>query len=416
MASASPPEAFVDDSNTPTVTAIIPGPPQRSIQALISDPPPPYPSPRRTRRVNNRSQSSPNTPEPVHLQVPSSESAHEPVEETTPLLGSNNTGTVGRRRGTRPRSGSHTGSVFSSVSVAPSLSQTVTSLFQTEYDSDYGGEDAGDEGDSTDEAPEGRTRTHEGHQYTPLPTTNNGQFTVQDEDEVQEGHRSKSLSCWKNHWFLSKPFWRRYYHPFTRKPYYHAFIHLAVINFPFALLAWIYLFVFTLTGTALLITLPIGALLCFLNAIGARTFARGELYLQTKFHKPSLHLYPALNSDSPYPHPYPLFIRLRPPTAAEIESGLASRGDLLPENSFYRNSYAMFADPTTYQSLFYFLVIKPAITLGLSLLIVIVFVPMIVLGLVTGGLTVPPAMRAVRRLGRWQAGVAIDGLVPIRRT
>ncbi|KAF9263820.1 hypothetical protein L218DRAFT_1076982 [Marasmius fiardii PR-910] len=433
--------------------------PPSSLQALITrtpenDPPPPYPSAsRRTaRRANNRSfhsqstshsySSDPNSPEGgvVHLSHPThatSESTLEVAlglgaEETSPLLepGSGGFGSRLRRAGGgsgggRQRSGSFSGSVFSSVSVAPSLSQTVASLFQTEYDSDYEGEDdddnrLGEGGDSSTDDSHDRpraTRTHGGHQYDSLPTTTNGRFTVDEDDEDQVGSRNSKLSCWKRNKLFSKYWWRRYYHPFTRKPYYDAFIHLAVINFPFALLAWVYLFVFTLTGTALLITLPIGALLCFLNAIGARTFARGELYLQTKFHKPSLHLYryPTLHSSSPYAHPYPLFTRLRAATVTEIESGLLSRGELVPETSFYRNSYAMFADPSTYQSLFYFLVIKPTITLGLSLLILIVFIPMIILGIVTGGLTVPPAMRAIRRLGRWQAGVAVDGLVGMRR-
>ncbi|KAL0565797.1 hypothetical protein V5O48_016219 [Marasmius crinis-equi] len=407
---------------TPT-SVIIPEPPQQSIQALINDPPPPYPAPsrpRRARRANNLSSNSTNananeTPAPVQSDS----------EETTPLLRP----VPGRRGPGRPRSASH-GSVFSSASAAPSLAQTVVSLFQTEYDSDYDAEEDECEGDQGNEGGDGRaqrtrrrtqnltdasfssedeqglqhsrqaTRTHGGHQYTQLP-----HFTVQDSENNEERHAKSRLRTR----LFSLAFWRRYYHPFTRRPYWAAFFHLLVVNFPVALTAWVYLFVFTLTGTALLITLPIGAILCFLNAIGARTFARVELYLQTKFHKPSLSLYSHHHQQTQDPngHPYPLFTRVRPPSAAEIESGVAVAGEMVREESFYRNSYAMFADSTTYQSLFYFLVIKPPITLGLFLLTICVFGPMLILGPITG----PMALRATRRLGRWQAGVAVDGLV-----
>jgi len=41
---------------------------------------------------------------------------------------------------------------------------------------------------------------------------------------------------------------KRYFRPMGRKAYYSAAFHLLVVNFPFALLAWVYLFVFTLVG------------------------------------------------------------------------------------------------------------------------------------------------------------------------
>lgn len=43
---------------------------------------------------------------------------------------------------------------------------------------------------------------------------------------------------------------KRYFRPMRRKAYYSAVFHLLVVNFPFALLAWVYLFVFTLVGQA----------------------------------------------------------------------------------------------------------------------------------------------------------------------
>lgn len=48
-------------------------------------------------------------------------------------------------------------------------------------------------------------------------------------------------------------FWSRtmrYFKPMTHRPYYAALLHLLVINFPFALAAWIYLFVATFVGSS----------------------------------------------------------------------------------------------------------------------------------------------------------------------
>lgn len=141
--------------------------------------------------------------------------------------------------------------------------------------------------------------------------------------------------------------------------------------------------------------LPLGAVLCFLDLIGARTFARGELYLQSTFHYP---LFFAL----PYP-PMPIFTRTRLPTPAEVEHGIVDRP--LKEESFYRNAHALFTDPTSYMPLFYFLVLKPPLTILLSLfLICIVPISFVLI------LPAPAMLRLVRRLGVWQANVAIEGL------
>jgi len=43
---------------------------------------------------------------------------------------------------------------------------------------------------------------------------------------------------------------KRYFRPMGRMAYYSAVFHLLVVNFPFALLAWVYLFVFTLVSQA----------------------------------------------------------------------------------------------------------------------------------------------------------------------
>ncbi|KAI9435525.1 hypothetical protein H4582DRAFT_2079627 [Lactarius indigo] len=187
--------------------------------------------------------------------------------------------------------------------------------------------------------------------------------------------------------------WSLYFRPMGRKAYWSALLHLLVFNFFYALFAWVYLFVFTLLGTILLVALPLGAVLCFFDLLGARALARGEIALQSTFHGPLAY--------SLHGHEYPIFTRLRMPTPEEVEAGLGIRN----ERSFYRNSFSMFTDPTSYQALFYFLVIKPGITILLTLLVLIV-VPISLLLVVPA----PAMLRLVRRLGIWQANVAVDGL------
>jgi hypothetical protein len=94
--------------------------------------------------------------------------------------------------------------------------------------------------------------------------------------------------------FRSVRTWRRYFRPLGRRVYYRSLFHLYVINFPFALAAFLFAVIFTVvrqiyfgvdfyginclqTGTTLLVALPLGALLCFFNLLGVRTFSRGEV-------------------------------------------------------------------------------------------------------------------------------------------
>ncbi|KAJ7877983.1 hypothetical protein B0H14DRAFT_2712275, partial [Mycena olivaceomarginata] len=297
------------------------------------DPPPPYPSQgRRSRRPNRRHiQTS------LHGQIAStdSHSDHEALASPQPMRPDNAPFLTGRRVVTRPRSESHT-SVFSSVSVAPSLAQTVASLFRA------------------------------------LVLKAAKMALLISAGELPEVHT-------RPEGFRSVRTWRRYFRPLGRRVYYRSLFHLYVINFPFALAAFLFAVIFTVTGTTLLVALPLGALLCFFNLLGVRTFSRGELALQTKFHTPLA--YPA-----PYP-PRPIFTRTR-----EIAIGGP-------------NAYAMFTDATSYQALFYFLVIKPSITLLLSLGLLVVGIPAIVL---VG--PAPLAFRAIRNLGIWQANIAVEGL------
>ncbi|KAF9552099.1 hypothetical protein CPC08DRAFT_714936 [Agrocybe pediades] len=65
----------------------------------------------------------------------------------------------------------------------------------------------------------------------------------------------------------------------------------------------------------------------------------------------------------------------------------------------------MFTDSTSYQALFYFLVIKPPITLLVSISIVALVILSIILVL-----PAPAMLQAVRKVGVWQANVAVEGL------
>lgn len=148
-------------------------------------------------------------------------------------------------------------------------------------------------------------------------------------------------------------------------------------------------------GTTTLMALPLGAGLCFLDLLGARVFSRGEIAIQRAFHHPLFF---------PVPHPpMPIFTRTRLPTPAELEDGVAFRP--IKERSFYKNAYALFTDPQSYTPLFYFLVLKPPLTILLWLFLVC-FVPISFILI----LPAPAMLRLVRRLGVWQANIAVEGL------
>ncbi|PPQ81423.1 hypothetical protein CVT25_015927 [Psilocybe cyanescens] len=333
-----------------------------------ADPPPPYPSRERRTRTSRRGHHS-----RIQISQSSSGDGHYLADEaglpphteddalpteTTPFLGSHSHPRYvhqGAATG-RPRSHSYT----STMSAAPSLAHTVLSLFQ------------GDEDD------------------TPLREVGH------DRQPPIESSGSLVSSQRQGTGFFSGAAWKRYFRPIFVRSYYRSLFHLTVVNFPYGLVAWIYLFVFTVTGTTLLVALPLGAVLCFFDLLGARAFSRGELALQTRFHAPLIHT-------PPYP-PRPIFTRYREPTSIEVEMGHTRQG-LVRENSFYKNTYAMFTDPTSYQALFYFLVIKPAITLLISIAIIAIGIPAIILVL-----PAPAMLRAVRKVGIWQANVAVDGL------
>ncbi|KAF7427834.1 hypothetical protein PC9H_007050 [Pleurotus ostreatus] len=339
-----------------------------------NDPPPPYPSPRSTRRSRNAGRGA----RTAHSQIASSDSQHSELDaalitpssqqfptgdndheasESTPFL---SPASPSGRRASRQRAFSHT-SVLSTASAAPSLAHTLLSLFQPEGDDDSSSDLLAD------------------------VDTSEGRILLMSEEAPS---RRAPL--------LSTEGLKRYFRPVVKQKYYWSLLHLAVLNFPYALLAWVYLFVFTLTGTTLLMALPLGVALCFLDLLGARMFARGELAIQTRFHAP-------FAFPPPYP-PRPIFTRYREATLEEIEAG-TTEGTRVKETSFYKNAYAMFRDSTSYQALFYFLVIKPVITIVL-MLVFLVLTPISIALIIPA----PFILRAARRLGVWQANIAVEGL------
>lgn len=167
---------------------------------MSDDPPPPYPSRDRRRSIRTSRRQLPPHPDPD----PAGE-----INDTTPLLPASNNRLSTVFRSGRPRSPSHT----SVASAAPSLAQTVISLFH----------DCDDDPDA-------------------------GYDILSDSDRLcdHHPHQQPAPARWS---LFSRSAWRRYFRPISRKVYYTALFHLLVLNFPYALAAWIYLFVFTLASS-----------------------------------------------------------------------------------------------------------------------------------------------------------------------
>lgn len=166
--------------------------------ALIAphDPPPPYPS-RDRRHRRRRPTVDLSSADSEDLAFPTSTHTH--ADETTPLLGVSSPTR-------RPR----TMSLSSGVSVSPSLAQTVVSAFRMDLDS---------------EVEEDAEETMNGPPVLPDTTT--------------PGITRRRARGWRSRW-------RHYFRPIGRRAYWSALLHLLVFNFFYALLAWVYLFVFTL--------------------------------------------------------------------------------------------------------------------------------------------------------------------------
>jgi hypothetical protein len=179
------------------------------------DPPPPYPSrDRRHRRRRTAVEASSADSEDVTFPH-----AHWHADETTPLLGVSSPTR-------RPR----TMSLSSAASISPSLAQTVVSAFRMDMDLDSDAED-------------------EDHE---TPHTPPADSTLPDDQLVNAPGvaRRRAPRGWR---FRC----RHYFRPIGRGAYWSALLHLLVFNFPYALFAWIYLFVFTLVSKIFSLLLPV---------------------------------------------------------------------------------------------------------------------------------------------------------------
>lgn len=196
--------------NSSLSNATIPKPQSRSFNADFNDieersnphvdPPPPYPSrDRRTRAGNLRSMRRmvppPNTERSSSGGIEITSDDNTGVNERSPLLSSTR-----RRR----RTVSHS-SVLTEES-SQSLTQTILSLFEADEESD----------------------TSFSETRTPRNNTNNTNIQTKT---------------------------RRYFRPLLRKSYYLSLCHLMMINFPFALLCFLFLFIGTLVSICRHITI-----------------------------------------------------------------------------------------------------------------------------------------------------------------
>lgn len=242
------------------------------------DPPPPYPSPRRTRQ-NRRRRALLDSTEHSHTQAPSDEydcTPSHPVQhpahlhphsqcpdglddldptETTPLLSPTRDplisssprsqtalppGAVGRRRTL-----SLTSTLRSSASLAPSFARTVFSAFHPERDADLD--------------PECRAELEDNEDHEDMEPESESP-AAQDYDQQQSAfaaelsgyaHRAAHRAQYQQLSLMQR--WRRYFRPLGRRAYYSAVFHLVVLNFPYALAAWLFIFVFTLVRLSLVL-------------------------------------------------------------------------------------------------------------------------------------------------------------------
>ena len=167
------------------------------------EPPPPYPSRERRHRRRRTAVESSGAESDDHAFLGTA--AHPPPhpDESTPLLS--------------PTRRTRTMSLSSAASISPSLAQTVISAFRMDLDS--GGEDE-------------EERSHDRPVVGTLPDG------LLSHGPPITRHRARG---WRTRW-------RHYFRPMGRRTYWSALLHLLIVNFPFALLAWVYLFVFTLVS------------------------------------------------------------------------------------------------------------------------------------------------------------------------
>ena len=183
-----------------------------SVAAPSLEPPPSYAEagrrtrPSRLHRAHARLQAQAHANQPEQERPPLVDYDEDPtVSEHTPLLQAGVTAQYGP---TSLEGVSRAHSFASTVSGVPTLGRNVAALFQ--------GDDVMDVEDILSEGP-----------------------LVTADEELASIRSSRRARC------LSLTAWRLYFRPISRKSYYKALFHLLVINLPYALAAWVYLFIFT---------------------------------------------------------------------------------------------------------------------------------------------------------------------------
>lgn len=198
--------------------------PQNALGLLdvpTNDPPPPYPSPPRRQRALASSRRHPQRASArISARSTLSSLDSDAVSPTLhphffPTSGPSETTPLLRTASSRHRANSHASTVVSPTS----FTQTVLSFCQ----------DSGSESDVDI--------------FEALRT----------EHPTDVGHSRDASHGRPGRWSLHNRAWAKYFRPMGRKAYHAAVFHLMVVNFPYALIAWTYLFVFTLVSTALLI-------------------------------------------------------------------------------------------------------------------------------------------------------------------
>ena len=147
------------------------------------------------------------------------------------------------------------------MSAAPSLGQTVLSLFHT----------TDDEPDDEDTQPLRPSHAQTNGSHDGEVGTDDDLQTNRDPEQhrLLDSSRDITRNGYGCEWTLARGInaqqqvgrakkggvfslasWRRYFRPLVRMVYYRALFHLLVLNFPYALVAWVYLFIFTLVSRA----------------------------------------------------------------------------------------------------------------------------------------------------------------------
>ena len=196
------------------------------LDVSTDDPPPPYPSPERRLRALRTSRRHPQRAT-AHISTRSTlssldsdalaEHALSPTRpHVFPVYGGSETTPLLRPSSRRHRANSHASTAVSSTS----FTQTILSFCQ-----------------DSDSEPD-----------VDILEALGGEHLSHQDPVDRDGHTRNPLHTRPARWPFHKRAWAGYFRPMRRKAYHAAVFHLMVVNFPYALIAWIYLFVFTLVS------------------------------------------------------------------------------------------------------------------------------------------------------------------------